>query len=337
VPDAGQPGPQPPVQSLECRQLVFTGPGKVGLRSLRIEPAQDELVVESRLMGISAGTELAVFRGECSDFSGESLPGLQPSGYPLAYGYINAGQVPGGSRVFGFASHQDRFCARPDELIQLGGLSWDDAVFLPSMETALGIVHDAHPRLGDRYCVAGQGIVGILVARIFVSMGVGVISLETNAFRRRISREAGALSLDPGDPGLSADIARFTNGNGWDCAINCSGSETALQVLIDLAPADSTILEASWYADRRVSLGLGQAFHRKRLRIASSQVSFLGPAMGKGWTKARRFAVVLDLLDRLRPAAYISHRFAMDEADKAYAVLSTPEAEVLQVVIDPGL
>ncbi len=222
-------------------------------------------------------------------------------------------------------------------MIQLGGLSWDDAVFLPSMETALGIVHDAHPRLGDRYCVAGQGVVGLLVTRILVSMGVGVMSLETNEFRRRISREAGALSLDPGDPGLSADIARLTGGTGWDRAINCSGSEAALQLLINLAPADSTIVEASWYADRKVSLGLGQGFHRKRLHIASSQVSFLGPAMGKGWTKSRRFAVVLDLLDRLRPSTYISHRFSMDEADKAYAVLTNPEAEVLQLVIDPSL
>ena len=172
---------------------------------------------------------------------------------------------------------------------------------------------------------------------LFRSMGVGVISLETSEFRRRISREAGALSLDPGDPGLATDIAKLTGGSGWDRAINCSGSETALQTLIDLAPEDSTIVEASWYADRRVSLGLGQAFHRKRLRIASSQVSFLGPGMGKGWTKSRRFTIVLDLLDRLRPSTYISHRFSMDEADKAYAVLSAPGAEVLQVVIDPDL
>ena len=329
----GQPGSSP----LESRQLVFTAPGRVGLRKLRLEPEQDELLVESRLIGISAGTELAVFRGECRDFSGESLPGLQPTGYPLAYGYINVGLASNGSRVFGFAAHQDRFCAKAEQLIPLGGLSWDDAVFLPSMETALGIVHDAHPRLGDRYCVAGQGMVGLLVTRILVSMGVGVISLETSGFRRRISREAGALSLDPGDPGLTTDLARLTGGNGWDCAINCSGSSAALQLLIDHAPADSTILEASWYADRTVSLGLGQAFHRKRLHLASSQVSFLGPAMGRGWTKNRRFGVVLDLLDRLRPSTYISHRFSLEEAEKAYTMLSMTEAEVLQIVIDPCL
>ena len=324
-------------ETLTCRQLVFTAPGAVGLRHLRLNPQADEVVVESRLIGISAGTELAVFRGDCLDFSGESLTGLQATAYPLAYGYINVGQTQDGSRVFGFAAHQDRFYAKLGELIQLGGLSWDDAVFLPSMETALSIVHDAHPRLGDRYCVAGQGIVGLLVTRILVSMGVGVISLETNPFRRRISREAGALPFDPTEPGLGTDIASLTNGQGWDCAINCSGSETALQQLINLAPMDSTIVEASWYADRTVSLNLGQSFHRKRLRIKSSQVSYLGSTIGSSWTKTRRFKVVLDLLDRIRPASYISHRFSMDMAAGAYAVLSSPEAEVLQVVIDPRL
>lgn len=63
------------------------------------------------------------------------------------------------------------------------GISFEDAVFLPSVETgviaalvvsaltrsysppfaAVSMVHDAAPRLGERLAVLGQGIIGLLV------------------------------------------------------------------------------------------------------------------------------------------------------------------------------
>lgn len=41
-----------------------------------------------------------------------------------------------------------------------------DAAFLPSMETALSLVMDARPVVGEKVAVVGQGLIGQLVAAV---------------------------------------------------------------------------------------------------------------------------------------------------------------------------
>jgi len=331
-----RPSLGPTAELVKARQLVFTAPRKAAVRTIDLRPKAGEVLVRSRLQGISAGTEMAVYRGECQDFSGEAIASLQPQEYPLTYGYINVGEDPRGRRVFGFALHQDWFAYPEDGLIDLGDLSWEDGIFLASTETAVSIVHDTHARLGDVVAVAGQGVVGLLVTQILLSHGVKVLALDPDPYRRKVSHDLGAQEYNPLDPDLAERLTEVTDGRGWDKAIHCSGNFRGLQTLIDHAPFESTIVEASWYADKPVSLNLGQAFHRRRLSLVSSQVSNVGRPLGPRWTKARRMGQVVDLLGRLRPSRFITHRFGLDKAAEAYTLLDNPTEPVLQVVIDPG-
>lgn len=40
------------------------------------------------------------------------------------------------------------------------GISAEDAIYLPAVETALSLVHDVHPRVGESVAVFGQGMIG---------------------------------------------------------------------------------------------------------------------------------------------------------------------------------
>lgn len=40
------------------------------------------------------------------------------------------------------------------------GIEPEDAVYLPAVETALSLVHDVHPRVGEKVSVFGQGMIG---------------------------------------------------------------------------------------------------------------------------------------------------------------------------------
>lgn len=40
------------------------------------------------------------------------------------------------------------------------GIEPEDAVYLPAVETALSLVHDVHPRVGESVAVFGQGMIG---------------------------------------------------------------------------------------------------------------------------------------------------------------------------------
>jgi len=324
-----------------ARALFFDSPGVVSIRdvSLPARVAPGEVEVTSSLIGISQGTEMLIFRGdlprvETADLSLSALGG--PMSYPVRYGYTNVGTTPSAERVFAFYPHQTRFHVPTIETFPLPReVPFEDAVFLASMETAVTICQDAAPVLGDTILVVGQGVIGLLVAEILSGSSLGpIVTLEPHERRRRASEALGCLALDPNDRGTADELSKAA-GRGFDVAINASAAGEGLQAAIDSLAFGATVVEASYYGGREVSLRLGEAFHRKRLAIRSSQVSTICPALAGRWDKRRRLNAALELVRRIRPSKYITHRFGLERAQEAYDLIHERSGETLQVVLEP--
>jgi len=324
---------------LKAKALYFTAPRSVELREEECGPVGKQVLVRSRLIGISHGTEMLAYLGQMphgleADTSLATLAGTLE--YPLKYGYVNAGETESGSRVFAFYPHQDLFFIEPQQLVELPSqMDFTDAVFLANMETALSIVHDANPRFGECVLLIGQGVVGLLTAEILMRGGAGkVITVEPYAKRRIASEAIGCVALQPGAE-LQERILQHSEGRGADIAINVSSSAEGLQLAIDNLAFEGVVVEASWYGSRQVTLDLGGAFHRKRLKLRSSQVSRIDPALTGRWDKSRRLEQALELLQAIRPSRYISHRFALDRAREAYELLEKHPEQSIQIVLEP--
>ena len=54
--------------------------------------------------------------------------------------------------------------------------------------------------------------------------------------------------------------------------IHASGSPAGLELALDIAGFEATVVEMSWYGDQTVPIPLGEAFHARRLTLKSSQV-----------------------------------------------------------------
>ena len=215
------------------------------------------------------------------------------------------------------------------------GLPFEEAIFLANLETAVGIAHDARPRLGEAALVVGQGVVGLLAAALLRRCGADpVITLDRWPLRREASRALGCTALSD-EEGTPEEIRRLTGGRGADLAVDVSASPEGLQRALDALAFEGTLVEASWFGTRRVGLDLGSAFHRRRLRLRSSQVSRLDPALGGRWDKRRRLELALGLLAALRPSRWITHRFPLDEAQAAFELLDGRPGECLQVALVP--
>jgi threonine dehydrogenase-like Zn-dependent dehydrogenase len=60
--------------------------------------------------------------------------------------------------VFAFHPHASHFTAAPESLLPLpDDISIDDAVFLANMETAVNLLMDGRPLVGERVAVSGFG------------------------------------------------------------------------------------------------------------------------------------------------------------------------------------
>ena len=184
---------------MRARQLWFTAPGAVELREAEIgAPNEDagELLVEAELCGVSAGTESLLWRGEFPEglLLDESLPALKrPADYPCPYGYAMAGRAAGrDNRVLAFAPHGDRAVVQKGAWFDLpGGWEAERGILLPNTETALNLVLDAAPRMGERIVVFGLGVVGLITLMMLSEFPLErLVGVDPAASRRERAGEA---------------------------------------------------------------------------------------------------------------------------------------------------
>jgi 2-desacetyl-2-hydroxyethyl bacteriochlorophyllide A dehydrogenase len=335
---------------MSSRSLIFVGPHQVEVRDQPMQtPAPGQARVRTTLSAISAGTELLIYRGEApadlpADTTLGSLPGTLS--FPLAYGYAAVGVVEDvgspadrawtGRRVFAFQPHASHFVADLTELHPIReGVADEDAVFLANTETALSLLHDGSPLVGERVAVWGQGVVGLLTASLLARVPLEqLVTVDRFPVRRQASLALGAsAALDPAQPDLPEALRSALGGDGADLTYELTGYPAALDAALKSTGFAGRIVLGSWYGTRPVSLDLGGAFHRSRIRILASQVSRLDPGLTGRWTKARRLAFAWDWLAQLRPAGWITHRFELKRAAEAYALLGDHPEQALQIVL----
>lgn len=326
--------------------LYFTAPRQVDVREEAL-PAllPGQVLVQSVVSAISAGSEMLVYRGQFPEHLLDSHDALSSDiQYPVAYGYSCVGRVIEtgpqvqkswlGRLVFAFQPHTTHFIATTESLFPVPeNVSAETACFLPNAETAVNLVQDAAPILGERFIIFGQGIVGLLTSALLAEFPLEILA-ASDCFPRR--REA-ALTLglracfDPNSPDFR-ESTRSLFPNGADASLELSGSPTALDDAIRLTTFTGRVLIGSWYGSKRTALDLGGSFHRSRIQLISSQVSSIAPALASRWDKSRRFEVAWWALQRIRPEKWITQRFDLSRAAEAYRLLDEQAGETIQVV-----
>jgi threonine dehydrogenase-like Zn-dependent dehydrogenase len=240
--------------------------------------------------------------------------------------------------VFCFQPHTTHFLAPLDALLSVPkSIDPEAACLLPSIETAINLVQDAAPILGERALVLGQGTVGLLAAALLAEFPLEtLLTADRLALRRDASLALGiTASLDPGASGFRQQAGGFLR-EGADFVIEVSGSVSALDDAVALTRFSGRVVIGSWYGEKRAGLDLGGTFHRSRIRIVSSQVSTIAPELSARWDKTRRFQVAWEALERIHPERWITHRFPIDQADLAYRLLDEKLEETIQVIFHYG-
>ena len=334
---------------ITARQLWFTAPRQVELREQRLHVGRDQLLVRSLCSAVSAGTEMLVYRGQVPpdmalDSSLSSLGG--DSSYPFQYGYACVGIVEAvgddadagwlDRLVFSFQPHATHFLARPDEVTALpSGIYEENAVFLPNMDTAINLIHDGAPLLGEHVVVLGQGVVGLLLSSLLARYPLGSLHVVDGIERRRA--QATHIGVRSVHGCAQDDIAALrqhlqNDAKGADLVFEITGSPQALNTAIELSGFSSRIVVGSWYGVKSAPVALGGEAHRNRLHFVTSQVSSIAPALSGRWDKSRRHDSAWQMIREINPQQLITHRVPLEEAASLYAMLDQDSEEVLQAV-----
>lgn len=321
-------------------------PGVGALRRQRVpDPAPGEVLVRTRYTALSRGTETTVFAGRVpasertrmrAPFQEGEFPG------PVKYGYLNVGVVEGGSAgcaelvgrtVFTLFPHQSAFAVPAAAAIPVpDGVPARRAVLAGAVETAVNVLWDAAPLLGDRIAIVGAGMIGCCVARLAAGIpGARVSLVDIDPARRSVADRLGVRFLLPGEAvrgdaqhGGRGDAADA--GHASDVVIETSGSESGLRLAMELAADDGEVIVASWFGDRPVALMLGADFHSRRLTLRASQVGAVSPRRRDRRTTGERLALALELLRDHAFDALLTGTSSWRELPETMARLAAPSS-----------
>ncbi|MFF7551277.1 zinc-binding alcohol dehydrogenase [Streptomyces olivaceus] len=313
-----------------ARAFWVEAPGEGAIREVEL-PATgpDDVLVRALFTGVSRGTETLVFGGRVPEnqyavmrapFQEGDFPG------PVKYGYLGVGVVEEGAQrlvgrtVFCLHPHQTRYVVPAASVTPVpDAVPAGRAVLAGTVETAVNALWDAAPLLGDRVAVVGGGMVGCSVAALLARFpGVRVQLIDADPAREEVADALGVDFALPGDAHGDRDLV-----------VHASATEQGLARSLELLRPEGTVLELSWYGDRRVALPLGEAFHSRRLTLRSSQVGTVSPARAATRTYADRLALALDLLADPALDALVTGESAFGELPQLMPRLASGEIPAL--------
>ncbi len=338
--------------------VSFSGPGQVEVVDEQVRPlGRSEVRVRTLFSGISAGTELTMYRGT-NPYLDKTwdpdrhlfTPGPATQSYPvLGAGYEEVGRVVEtagdvanvrvGDLVWGVWGHRsdvvqpaEHAAARlldPASDPRIGMFSQIGAI-------ALNVVLDADIHVGETVAVFGLGVPGQLVAQLARLNGARVIAVDGLTSRRELASTLGAdVVLDPADGGVAEQIHDLTDGRGADACLEISGSYAALQEAIRSVAYNSRVCAGGFFQRGGGDLRLGEEFHLNRVQVVSSQISGPPAHLQHRWDRYRLAATVVRLAEqgRLHVLDLVSHTFPVDQVGAAFHLLDTQPEDALQVLL----
>jgi predicted dehydrogenase len=279
----------------------------------------------------------------------ERLDALSPLGYSSAGVVVGVGAgvegfAPGDLVACaggGFANHAE-LVAVPRNLVAKvpDGVPLDAAAYATVGAIALHAVRQAEASLGERVGVIGLGLVGQLAVRILLAAGCDAIAIDLDPAGVELAAAAGARAFERGDPALAPAVLAATGGLGLDAVLICAATRSSdpMDLAVSLARDRGRLVvvgDVPVTADRRL-------MYEKELELRLSRSYGPGrydrdyelhghdlPAGYVRWTEQRNLQAFLELVagGRLDPAPLTTHRFPVDLAEEAYAVLGDEEPE----------
>ncbi len=270
---------------------------------------------------------------------------------PLPLGYCNVGIVNSagadaadfkvGERVVSNGPHADvvrvskNLCAKiPDNVTD------EEAVFTVVASIGLQGIRLVQPTLGESVVVTGVGLIGLLTVQLLRSQGCRVLAIDFDDTKLELAKQFGAQVCNPGkgeDP-IAAGMA-FSRGKGVDAVIITASTKSTDPVTqaarmsrkrgrivlvgvtgLELNRADFYEKELSF----QVSCSYGPGRYDPSYEVAGQDY----PIGFVRWTQQRNFEAILDLMSsgQLDVKPLITHRFAFEQAQDAYQVLSNERA-----------
>lgn len=256
--------------------------------------------------------------GVCNDCRRGYMISCTSETWRRAYGW----QRDGGMAGYLLAEEKD-LVALPDQLSYADGAQ---------VACGFGTAYEGLKKIGidgnHAVLITGLGPVGLAAASLCRKLGANrVIGIDVLEERRRLALDLGLCDEAlPSGPENVRDIRSLSGGHGVERALDCSGNHEAR----------ATAIRATRKWGRIVFLGEGGTVEfQPSPDLIHDQKTVYGSWVTSIW-------LMEELVERLvrwnlHPAELITHRFSLDQAGKAYALMASGKCGKVAVCFDEEL
>lgn len=238
-----------------------------------------------------------------------------------------------GSKSFGaFAEYVN---IKADNVLPIGNMDFEEAAMIEPLAVALHGVLNLEPRIGDSVAVFGAGTIGILAIEWLKIAGVKeIIAIDISDEKLEEALARGCdKTINPLHDDLLQKIEEYTGGLGVDIALECAGSKiTQEQCLLITRKKGKVGYLGIAYSDVTLKEKAFESIFRRELTLKGCWNSYSAPFPGEEWTTSIAFINK----GRIKLKDLISHRFALEDTQKAFNMIINREEAYGKVMIIPN-
>jgi alcohol dehydrogenase len=204
-------------------------------------------------------------------------------------------------------------------------LTDEDVLFVGDViATAYFALENVPIKPGDTVAIVGPGPVGLCVQEIAPVFGAGkIIMIGIEAYRLAVSKERGALTINPNQENAAERVRKLTNGYGADVVVECAGNPESFKIAFDsVRKGGSVSLMGMW---------------GKPVEVPLNEMVMNNITIFTGLVHCDRLHETVQLIEagRINTNFMITHRMKLDDILEAYRIFEHKEDNVLKIAIKP--
>ncbi|MCJ7696229.1 MAG: bi-domain-containing oxidoreductase [Anaerolineaceae bacterium] len=278
---------------------------------------------------------------------------------PMALGYSSSGTIVEvgselqgfkvGDRVAcaggGYAVHAEYVAVPQNLLVKLpDDVDFESAAFATIGAVALQGFRLASPQVGEHIAIIGLGLLGLLSVAIAQAAGCSVLGIDLDPNRIELARQMGATAVLRKNAEEAAQS--FSRGQGMDAILICADTKSddpvtlAGEIARDKAKvvavgAVGLNIPRKLYYEKELDFVVSRSYGPGRYDKGYEENGIDYPIGYVRWTEARNMQAFLDLLasKKINTLDLITHRYPIEEAPKAYQMITAKEKEPFLAVL----
>lgn len=337
-----------------ARSLISAGTERMtvdqGKKSL-LERARDnpELVKQVLERAKNEGV-LNTFNAVRSKLGSFTALGYSASGLVVAVG-DDVAEFRAGDRVacagVGYASHAEMLSVPKNLCVRLpDGISFDAGAFGTLGAIALQGVRLAEPTLGEAVVVIGLGLLGQLTVQLLKANGCRVFGIDLDPQKIELACSLGADGGAMSDADALRAVMEWSRGRGADAVLITAA--TSSNQPVELAGEISRLkgrvvavgmvgldIPRNLFFSRELSLQISMSYGPGRYDAEYEERGHDYPFAYVRWTEGRNIEAFLDLVHAggVDVERLITHRFPVEEGERAYQLISGETKEPYLAVL----